>query len=173
MKRFLPLLVMGCLLTTAFAQKKSARDYYAEARKAAALPELPYVCFREEINVALPIPPTFEMMGSSRQIADVIKKKKYAGMNDADREELEKLHASDYLYIAVYDHGVMGMSHIFDRQDPDDPSRADWVYTGMVHDKKMTWDFNINWGTLRFRERFTMESDRPLIFYGRCELTDK
>jgi hypothetical protein len=97
MKLFLPLLLTGCVLTTAFAQRKSARDYYMEAKKAAALPESPYVCFREENNVGLPNEPTFEMMGSSRQIADVIKKKKYAGMNDAGREDLEKLHASDYL----------------------------------------------------------------------------
>ncbi len=66
------------------------------------------------------------MIGSSRQIADIIKKKKYAGMNESDREQLEKLHASDYLYIVMYNRGVSAMSKIFDREDPDDPSRADW-----------------------------------------------
>ena len=105
MKRLFPLLMMICLLTTSFAQQKSARDYYEEARKAGSLPSLPYVCFRTTTGTSRNQEetkddyPTFAMLGSSKQIADIIKSKDYGRMNDADREKLRSLRDSDYLYI--------------------------------------------------------------------------
>jgi len=107
MKRLLPsLLLLCCLLTSASAQEKSAHAYYEEAKQAGALPSLPYVCFRSTWEMsqapAREAPyndPTFAMLGTSRQIADIIKSKDYGRMNDADREKLRSLRDSDYLYI--------------------------------------------------------------------------
>jgi hypothetical protein len=155
-----PLLVLGCLQT--HAQQKSSRDFYEEAKKADALPALPYVCFRDDDTE-----PLFEMIGSSNEIADTIKDKN-PSMNEADRVKLRQLRASDYLYVAPFDHGVPATAEVLDRKDPNDPSRAAWVVTRKGNDKTLTWEFNINWGTLRFRETYTIESD-SLTFYGRCE----
>jgi hypothetical protein len=182
MKRLLPsLLLLCCLLTSASAQEKSAHAYYEEAKQAGALPSLPYVCFRSTWEMsqapAREAPyndPTFAMLGTSRQIADIIKSKSYAQMSSTDRERLKQLHNRDWLYIDGFDHGVDGGSRIFDRKNPDDPSRAEWVFEGTVgsRNQPLTWDFNINWGTLQFRETLAMDSD-SITYYGQCEAVSK
>ena len=179
MKRLFPLVVTGCLLTASLAQQKSARDYYEEAKKAGALPSLPYVCFRSTSSQNTEKEekwdePTFAMIGSSRQIADIIKRKAYERMTNAEREKLKALQGNDLLYMETFSHGIAAGDHIFDNANPSDPSRADWIFEGTVGDKKtpMKWEFNINWGTLRFRERLSGGADY-LILYGQCELVDK
>lgn len=177
MKRFLPLLAIGCLLTNSVAQQKSARTYYEEALKAGGLPSLPYVCFRTTTETSQnqkEVPyndPTFAMLGSTKQIADIIKNKNHEHMNDTDRGKLQKLRGSDYLYVQGFDHGVDGGVHVFDRKNPEDPSRADWVFEGISKKTPFTWDFNINWATLRFREKLSMNSEF-ITYYGQCELVD-
>lgn len=175
MKSLFPLLIIA-LLTTSLAQQKSARGYYEEAKKAGALPSLPYVCFRATMNTSLNDKeekwddPTFAMIGSSKQIADIIKRKAYEQMTAAEREKLKVLQNSDFLYMDNFSHGNVMGEQIFDNADPKDPSRADWVFEGTVGDKKtpMKWEFNINWGTLRFREKLSGGA-HYIIFYGQCE----
>lgn len=176
MKSLVPLLMIA-LLTTSLAQNKSARDYYEEAKKAHALPSLPYVCFRATQETSLSEKeekwddPTFAMIGSSRQIADIIMRKAYERMTVAEREKLKALQNSDFLYMDKFNHGIVTGEQTFDNADPKDPSRADWVLEGTIGDKKtpMKWEFNINWGTLRFREKIS-EGAHYMIFYGQCEL---
>jgi len=172
---------MGCLLTNTSGQGKPARTYYEEAKQAGALPSLPYVCFRA-IGEMSSAPgreapyndPTFAMLGTSQQIADIIKSKGYSQMTSADRERLQQLRGRDWLYIEGFDHGVDGGSHIFDRKNPGDPSRAEWVFegTGGSQNQPFTWNFNINWGTLRFRETLSMGSN-SMTYYGQCEAVSK
>lgn len=172
------LLLLGYLLTGAHAQQRSARAYYEEAKQAGALPSLPYVCFRStwEISTApgreMPYnDATFAMLGTSQQIAGFIKEKSPAQTSTAKWKQL--MHAN-WLYVDGFDHGIDGGAHIFTLKDPTNPSRADWVYQGSVDsDKKpLTWDFNINWGTLRFRETLTIGSD-SMTEYGQCEAVSK
>jgi hypothetical protein len=171
---------MCCLFTTTFAQQKSARDYFEEAKQAGALPSLPYVCFRTTTVTSQNYKeesyndPTFAMLGTSQQIADIIKSKSNTRMTML----LQKFLNSDFLYMQGFDHGIAGEHSIFNRKDPNDPSRADWVSEGTVGDAKtpLIWTFNINWGTLRFRETLTAGSDSntyTITYYGRCELVDK
>jgi hypothetical protein len=172
------LLFLCCLIAVSHAQTKSARDYYQEAKEAGALPSLPYVCFRTTTEALQRetsyVDPTFAMLGTSQQISEIIKNKSYERMSKSEREQLQQLRATDYLYVQGFDHGVKGPSNIFDRKDPNDPSRSDWVFEDSLEGKRapLTWYFNINWGTLRFREQLTMNSD-TLFFYGQCELVNK
>jgi hypothetical protein len=176
---FSPMLLLGCLLTSANAQQKSARVYYEEAKQAGALPSLPYVCFRTSTEASfapgreLPYnDPTFAMVGTSQQIADFIKKKSPAQTSTA---AWKRLMDANWLYVDGFDHGIDGGAHMFTLKDPTNPSRADWGYEGTVDsdNKPLTWDFNINWGTLRFRESITVGSDTltscTLTYYGQCE----
>lgn len=177
----LPLLPLGYLATSALAQQKSARAYYEETKQAGALPSLPYVCFRATSEMSLAPPregpysdPTFAMLGTSRQIADIIKNKSYDQMTNADRERFQQLRDHDWLYVDGFDHGVDGGSRIFDLKNPRDPSRSDWVFEGTIEgqNQPLTWDFDINWGTLRFREILTMGPD-SITYYGQCEAASK
>jgi hypothetical protein len=120
------------LSMAALAQQKSARSYYEEARRAGALPSLPYVCFRSagetSQNPGLESPytdPTFAMLATSQQIAEMIKSKANGELSDADRRKLEEIRSHDFLYIDGFDHGIDGGGHLFVRKDPNDPSRAD------------------------------------------------
>jgi len=151
------------------------------AKQAGALPSLPYVCFRNTMetsqNTGVEAPysdPTFAMLGTSQQIADIIESKTNSQMADADRRKLGELRGRDWLYVDGFDHGVDGGANIFERKDPNDPSRAEWVFKGPAggQSKPFTWDFNINWGTLRFRETLTMDSD-SITYYGQCEMVGK
>lgn len=178
MKSLFPLLMI-VLLTTSFAQQESARGYYEEAKKAGALPSLPYVCFRSTSSQNTDKEekwrePTFAMIGSSRQIAGIIKRKAYENMTNAEREKLKALQSNDFLFMETFSHGIAADDHIFDNANPSNPSRADWVFEGAVGDKKTSikWEFNINWGTLRFREKLSGGGDY-LVFYGQCELVEK
>jgi hypothetical protein len=114
------------------------------------------------------------MIGTSEQIAEIIKNKNYERMSKSERDQLQQLRTSDYLYVQSFDHGVMGQSVKFNEKDPKDPSRNDWVFESSPEGNRapLTWDFNVNWGTLRFREQLTMKSD-SLVYYGQCELVNK
>ena len=178
MKRLLTVFVVCFLCTIAPAQQKSARTYYEEAKQAGALPSLPYACFRATWGMGtapgLELPyndPTFAMLGTSEQIADIIERKINGQMNDTDRQQLKNLRDHESLWVEGFDHGVDGGAHMFERKDPSDPSRADWVFEGTTgaQSKPYVWDFDINWGTLRFRETIGTGSD-SLTFYGQCEL---
>jgi hypothetical protein len=166
------IIIFGCYLMNALAQQ-SARSYYEEAKSAGGLPNLPYVCFRNTMEVSgaqIPLPhgdSTFAMVGTSQQIAEKIKEKDPAQEGTVKWNQL--MHA-DWLYIDGFDHGIDGGSHLFTLRDATNPSRADWVFEGVAGADKgsVVWDFNINWGTLRFRERISMGSD-ALTYYGRCE----
>jgi hypothetical protein len=181
MKQLLSIFLLLLPCTAAFAQQKPARSYYEEARQAGALPTLPYVCFRsaEETsqNPGVEAPytdSTFAMLATSQQIGETIKSKTNSHMNDADQRTLVEIRGHDFLYIVGFDHGVNGGGRFFVRKDPNDPSKADWAFegtTGTQH-KPLTWDFNINWGTLRFRETLTIGSD-SITYYGQCELVGK
>lgn len=176
-----PLLFLKFLLTGALAQDRSARAYYEEAKHAGALPSLPYVCFRTSGEISLApgkeVPyndPTFAMLGTSGQIADIIESKSLDQMSAADRERVQQLREREWLYVNGFDHGVDGGSHLFNRKNSNDPSRADWVFEGTAgsQNQQLTWDFNINWGTLRFRETLTIGSD-SMTYYGQCEAVSK
>lgn len=177
-RRILPaLLLWSLMMASASAQQKSARAYYQEAESAHALPSLPYVCFRSSAEMSFApgneVPyndPTFAMLGTTAQVAEVIKAQSPAKMSASDREELDQLRHRDSLVMEGFDHGINGGMQFFDRNDASDPARAEWVFKGTFgsQGKPVTWDLNINWGTLRFRERITIESD-SMTYYGRCE----
>jgi hypothetical protein len=95
-------------------------------------------------------------------------------MSAADRERLQQLRDREWLYVTGFDHGIEGGSHLFSRMNSDDPSKADWIFEGTAgsQNQQLTWDFNINWGTLRFRETLTIGSD-SMTYYGRCEAVGK
>ena len=142
---------------------------------------MPYVCFRNTMETSVNLgkegtwdEPTFAMIGTSKQIADIIKRKAYASMSDADRKRLAVLQSNDFLYMQPFSHGVASGEHIFDLANPSDQSRANWTFEGTIGEKKtpLKWDFNINWGTLRFREKLS-QSEGYLIFYGQCELVSR
>lgn len=100
----------------------------------------------------------------------MIKSKTNGQMSDADRSKLAEIQGHDFLYIVGFDHGVNGGGRFFVRKDSNDPSRADWIFEGTSNQNRpYTWDFNINWGTFRFRETLTMDSLR-LTYYGQCEV---
>jgi len=181
MKQLLTLFLVCWLCSSALAQQKSARSYYEEARKAGALPTLPYVCFRSagetSQNPGSEGPytdPTFAMLATSQQIAEMIRNKTNGQMSDADQRQLAEIRGHDFLYIVGFDHGVSAAGRFFVRKDPNDPSRGDWTFEGTVgaQNKPLTWDFNINWGTLRFREMLTVGSD-SITYYGQCERVGK
>src|SRR5271157_5304849 len=91
------LLASSSLLPTLIAQQKSARAYYQEAKEAGALPSYPYVCFRSTMGTSVSVQegtyddPTFAMIGSSRQVADIIRRKAYSQMTVAERDKLKAL----------------------------------------------------------------------------------
>jgi hypothetical protein len=181
MKRFSTVIMVCSLSTVALAQQKSARSYWEEARQAGALPTLPYVCFRNATETsrnpgveAIYTDPTYAMLGTSEQIADIIQRKTNGQLSDSDQQKLEQLRGHEQLFIDGFDHGVDGGAHLFERKDPSDPSRADWVFEGTTGalSKPYIWDFNINWGTLRFRETLTMGSD-SITYYGQCQLVGR
>jgi hypothetical protein len=181
MNRLLAVCVMCLLCITVNAQQKSARSYYEEARQAGALPSLPYVCFRSagetSLNPGQETPytdPTFAMLATSQQIAEMIKSKTNGQMSDSDQRNLDEIRGHDSLYIVGFDHGINRGGRSFVRKDPNDPSRTDWVFEGAgdAQTKPYTWDFNINWGTLRFREVVTIGSG-SITYYGQCELVRK
>lgn len=171
------LLVLGSLLAPSVAQQKSARAYYEEAKEAGALPSYPYVCFRTTMGTSVSAKegtydePTFAMIGTSRQVADIIRRKAYAQMTVAERDKLKALEGTDFLFMALFTHGVNAGDQVFDNASPSDPSRAAWILEGTLGEKKVPvkWGFNINWGTLRFQERVS-KSEGYLIFYGQSEL---
>ncbi len=103
MKQILMLSLLLFLCTAALAQQRSARSYYEEAKQAGALPSLPYVCFRNametSLNTGVEAPytdPTFAMLGTSQQIADIIESKTSSQMADEDRRKLGELRGHDW-----------------------------------------------------------------------------
>jgi hypothetical protein len=167
--------ILGCFPISAPAQQKADRAYYEGAKQSGGLPNLPYVCFRNILEVSGAQVPygdaTFAMVGTSQQLAETIKAKDPAQVNTA---KWKQLMAADWLYIDGFDHGIDGGGHLFTLREPTNPSRADWVFEGTAGEGKgpFVWDFNINWGTLRFRESIRMGSD-ALTYYGRCETADE
>ena len=181
MKQLLTVFFVCSLYSTALAQQKSARSYYEEAKQSGALPSLPHVCFRNATetsqNPGMEAPytdPTFAMLATSQQIAEMIGSKTNGQMSDADQRKLAEIRGHDFLYIVGFDHGINGGGRFFVRKDPNDPSRADWVFEGTAgaQNKPYIWDLNINWGTLRFRETVSV-SGESVTYYGKCELAGK
>jgi len=179
MKPILVFFLAASMLPVLQAQTKTAREYYVDAKAAHALPSLPYVCFRtigedsRDWKEKAYGDPTFVMVGTTKQIAEIIRKTHYAQMSAEEKAQFEKFQNTDFLIMQPLDHGVATESKSFDREDPNDPSRAAWVSKGKAgaNQKDFTWEFNINWGTLRFKETMTIESD-SVIYYGSCELAN-
>jgi hypothetical protein len=167
------------MLPVLHGQTKTAHQYYADAKAAHSLPSLPYACFRttgedsRDWKEKSYEDPTFMMLGSTKQIAETIKKTTYAQMTSDEKAKFEKFQNTDLLFMEPFDHGVATGSKFFDRRDPNDPSRAAWVYKGKAGEKgrDFTWEFNINWGTLQFKETITVES-YSIVYFGSCELID-
>jgi hypothetical protein len=180
MKPILVLFLAASMLPGLRAQTKTAHEYYADAKAAHGLPTLPYVCFRtttedsQDWKEKAYEDPTFVMLGSTKQIAETIKKTSYAQMTGDEKAKFEKFQNTDLLYMQPFDHGVAADSKFFARRDPNDPSRAVWVFEGKVGEKNrdFTWEFNINWGTLQFKETVKIES-YSLIYFGSCESIDQ
>jgi hypothetical protein len=179
MKPIFVFFLAASILPVLHAQTKTAHEYYVEAKANHSLPTLPYVCFRStgedsrDWKEKAYEDPTFVMVGTTKEIAEIIKKAHYAQMTPEEKAKFEQFRNSDFLYVQPFDHGVPADSKTFDRKDPNDPSMAAWVFKGKVgaKDKEFTWDFNINWGTLRFKETVTIGSD-SLTYFGSCELAN-
>jgi len=180
MRKYCAFLLLGFLAATSLAQQKSAHEYYIEAKTARSLPTLPYVCFRTSEQTSLDWTektykdPTFVMLGSTKEIAEIIKSEHYKTMSSVERDQFQKFQNTDFLYVHPFDHGVAGESQVYHREDPSDPSRAGWILAGTTGSEKkaFTWEFNINWGTLRFRESIIMGSD-SLNYFGSCEVVER
>jgi hypothetical protein len=181
MKQLLTLFLLLWPCTTTFAQRTSARSFYEEAKQSGALPSLPYACFRNATetsqNPGMEAPytdPTFAMLATSQQIGEMIKSKTNGQMSDADQRKLAEIRGHDFLYIVGFDHGINSGGRFFVRKDPNDPSKADWVFEGTAgaQNKPYIWDFNINWGTLRLREIISIGGG-SVTYYGQCELVGK